>query len=149
MARKKLQEEEVMVPVMEEEMGPQTSNLGVIDEDDVTLADEEIFPGGPTYNDVEKWKSQYGDEVFLTEIDENNIFVWRPIKRKEYKDIQKIQNADAFYKEERICDKVVLYPKNYGHMHMANGKAGIPTLLSELIMEKSGFVARTGAMRIS
>lgn len=119
------------------------------DEEDPALAEQEIFPGGPTYNDLEKWKSQYNGEVYLTEFDDENIFVWRPIKRKEYKDVAKIQNADNFYKEERICEKVMLFPVNYGFMNMSTGKAGIPTLLNELILEKSGFVAKTGAMRLS
>lgn len=119
------------------------------DEDDVSKAEQEIFPGGPTYNELEKWKSMYNGEVYLTEFDDEDVFVWRPIKRKEYKDIAKIQNADTFYKEERICEKSVLFPVNYGFMNMSNGKAGIPTLLHELILEKSGFVAKTGAMRLS
>lgn len=118
-------------------------------QDDVSKAEEEVFPGGPTYNKLEEWKTQYNEEVYLTEFDEDNIFVWRPIMRKEYKDIAKVQNADNFYKEERICDKVILFPERYSSMDMSLGKAGIPTLLSELILEKSGFVAKTGAMRLS
>lgn len=137
-----------VMPVVEEEEVVSVP-LAEIDEEDVSKAEEEIFPGGPTYNDIEQWKSQYGEDVYLTEFDEKNIFVWRPIRRKEYKDIQKIPNADQWYKEERICDKVVLFPKNYGHMHMSNGKAGIPTLLADMILEKSGFVARNGAMRLT
>lgn len=137
------------VPVVEVDEEVVTVPLAEVDEEDVNKAEEEIFPGGPTYNDIEQWKSQYGEEVYLTEIDDKNIFVWRPIRRKEYKDIQKVPNADQWYKEERICDKVVLFPKNYSHMHMSNGKAGIPTLLSDMILEKSGFVARNGAMRLT
>lgn len=140
---------ELEVAEYEEEKVP-TLNLGeAIDEEDPALAEEEIFPGGPTHNDLEKWKAQYNGEVYLTEFDDENIFVWRPIKRKEYKDIAKIQNADSFYKEERICEKSVLFPEKYSFMHMSAGKAGIPTLLSELILEKSGFVAKTGAMKLS
>jgi hypothetical protein len=33
-------------------------------------------------------------------------------------------------------------------MAMAQGKAGIPTLIAELVMEKSGFQAKTGAVRL-
>ena len=125
-------------------------NIGKeLDEDDASKAEQEIFAGGPTYNDLEKWKSMYNGEVYLTEFDEEDVFVWRPIKRKEYKDIAKIQSADNFYKEERICEKSILFPAGYGFMNMSNGKAGIPTLLHELILEKSGFVAKTGAMRLS
>lgn len=106
-----------------------------------------LFPGGPTLDSVEEWRSRYKD-VFLTEFDDGEVVVWRSLVRKEYKDIMKIQGADNFYKEERICEKVVLWPENYGFMAMAQGKAGIPTLIAELVMEKSGFQAKTGAMRL-
>lgn len=132
-----------------EDQVPVVNAAQEFDEDDVNKAEQEIYPGGPTYNDLEKWKSLYNGEVYLTDFDEENVFVWRPIKRKEYKDIAKLANADNFYKEERICEKALLFPANYGFMNMANGKAGIPTLLHELILEKSGFVAKTGAMRLS
>lgn len=146
---KRKREEELYVEEVQDDSVP-TVNVGKeIDEDDPSLAQQEVFPGGPTYNDVEKWKSMYNNEVYLTEFDDENVFVWRPIKRKEYKDIAKLQNADNFYKEERICEKSILFPANYGFMNMSAGKAGIPTLLSELILEKSGFVAKTGAMRLS
>ncbi|MEX3713560.1 tail chaperonin [Cytobacillus horneckiae] len=141
--------EELFVQEVEEAEVPVVNIGEEIDEDDPALAESEIFPGGPTYNDLEKWKSMYNGEVYLTEFDEDNIFVWRPIKRKEYKDIAKLQNADNFYKEERICEKAMLFPANYGFMNMSTGKAGIPTLLHELILEKSGFVAKTGAMKLA
>jgi hypothetical protein len=116
---------------------------------DPQQGDERIFPGGPTFNELEGWKSQFGGEIYMTEFDDESAYIWRPIKRKEYKDISKIQGADQWYKEERICEKCVLFPKNYSYMAMTNGKAGTPSLLSELILEKSGFVAKTGAMKLS
>ncbi|EAO57412.1 hypothetical protein bthur0014_60200 [Bacillus thuringiensis IBL 4222] len=143
---KRTEKEEVF---MEDQEAPVVPAGEKFDEDDVSKAEQEIFPGGPTYNELEKWKSMYAGEVYYTEFDEENQFVWRPIKRKEYKDIAKIPNADNFYKEERICEKAVLFPANYGFMNMTNGKAGIPTLLHEMVLEKSGFVAKTGAMRLS
>lgn len=150
MARRKKEEVQMVIDeMMDMEEESPIVDIGSIDEDDVSLAEQEVFPGGPTYNALEKWKSMYQNEVYLTEFDEKNIFVWRPLKRKEYKDIAKLQNADNFYKEERICEKAILFPENYGYMHMGAGKAGIPTLLSELILEKSGFISKTGAMRLS
>jgi hypothetical protein len=106
-----------------------------------------LFPGGPSLDRVEEWRSRFKD-IFLTEFDDGEVVVWRSLVRKEYKDIMKIQGADNFYKEERICERVVLWPENYGFMAMAQGKAGIPTLIAELVMEKSGFQAKTGAMRL-
>lgn len=119
------------------------------DDVDPKMGEEKIFPGGPTYNELEGWKSQFNGEIYMTEIDDEEAYIWRPIRRKEYKDISKINGADQFYKEERICEKCVLFPKNYSYMAMTNGKAGTPSLLSELILEKSGFVAKTGAMKLS
>lgn len=109
--------------------------------------EELLFPGGPSINMLEEWKSQYNDEVYLTEFDED-VFLWRPIKRKEYKDTMKVQGADSFYKEEKICETVVLWPQNYNFMEMRSGKAGIPTVLAEYVMEKSGFQTKTGAVRL-
>lgn len=106
-----------------------------------------LFPGGPTLDQVEEWRSRYKD-IYLTEFDEGDVIIWRTLVRKEYKEIMKINGADSYYKEERICEKVVLYPKDFGFMSMAQGKAGIPTLVAELVMEKSGFQAKTGAMRL-
>lgn len=141
--------QEILVEEPQEEVVPVIDVEEEFNEDDPALAEQEVFAGGPTYNEVEKWKSMYSGEVYMTQFDDENIFVWRPIKRKEYKDIAKLQNADNFYKEERICERAVLFPEKYGFMNMSAGKAGIPTLLSEMILEKSGFVAQTGAMRLS
>lgn len=107
---------------------------------------ELLFPDGPTLAKIEEWKSLHGD-IYLTEFDED-IFVWRSLRRKEYKEVMKINGADQYYKEERVVDKVMLYPENYNFISMSSGKAGIPTLLSELVMEKSGFQAKTGAMKL-
>lgn len=108
---------------------------------------ELLFPDGPTVEKVEEWKSLYNDSVYLTEFEEE-VFIWRPITRKEYKAVMKIPNADSFYKEERICEAVVLYPEAYNFMSMTSGKAGIPTMLSELVMARSGFETKTGALKL-
>ena len=153
MATKKKQAEEAEVlEVMEEtelpEMMEEEGFEEEYDESQLFDADgnELLFPDGPAINKVEEWKSQHG-EVFLTEFEED-VFLWKTLNRKEYKQIMKAQGADQFYKEERICEACVVYPDRYNFMAMAQGKAGIPTLLSELIMEKSGFQAKTGAMRL-
>jgi hypothetical protein len=42
-------------------------------------------------------------------------------------------------REETICQTVTLWPGDYNYKDMAVQKAGIPSTLSEIIMEKSGF----------
>lgn len=100
--------------------------------------DQEVFPGGPSRKMVEEWKMRFGD-IYSTTIDEET-YVWRTLTRTEYKEILKIKGADGLYREERICEKCVLWPIGYSHLQMAAGKAGVPTLLAEQIMDKSGFV---------
>lgn len=149
MARKKQEEQELEVLELEEAAGEVEEEIK--EELDPDMYDEEgnelLFPGGPTLNFVEQLKSLHNGEVYLTEFDEE-VFLWRPITRKEYKGVMKNKDADPYYKEERLCEAVVLWPEKYNFIAMGNGKAGIPTLLAELVMEKSGFQAKRGAMRL-
>jgi hypothetical protein len=142
-----MEEQESSVPVPEAPAAPEAPESSIPQELLGPNGEELLFPGGPALAQVEEWKSRFKEEVYLTEFEEE-IFLWRPISRKEYKQVMKVQNADSFYKEERICEACILYPQNYNFMAMTAGKAGIPTLLAELIMEKSGFQAKTGAMKL-
>lgn len=108
--------------------------------------EELLFENGPTVNEIEEWKSRFKD-IYFTEF-EDEVIIWRCIMRSEYKDIQKIQGADSYYKEERLCEACVLFPKNYNFQAMRAGKAGIPSFISEQILEKSGFAARAAAIKL-
>lgn len=102
-----------------------------------------IFEGGPTYDQVEEWKSRFDGEIYMSEFN-GVVYIWRPIRRKEYRDIQRIEHASSqdfeYYLEEQICNTCVLWPEDYSSHKMTFGKAGIPTMLSQLIMERSGFL---------
>jgi hypothetical protein len=108
---------------------------------------ELLFEGGPSIDQVEEWKKQYG-KIYMTEIDEGDVFIWRSLTRKEFKDIMKVEGADALYREERVCERTVIWPETYDFTSMAVGKAGVPTLISEQVMDKSGFVSKTGPMEL-
>lgn len=130
---------------------PETSDF---DLDGAELEQEEVdedllFPGGPTVEDVEEWKSRYNGEVFLTDFEDGEIYLWRPINRKEYKSIMGIEGSSGMYREEAICQTVILWPKgNISTKLRTFGKAGVPTLLSELILEKSGYNPNTQTIRL-
>lgn len=102
-----------------------------------------IFEGGPTYDQVEDWKSRFDGEIYMSEFN-GVVYIWRPIRRKEYRDIQRIEHSSTqdfeYYLEEQICNACVLWPEDYSSHKMTFGKAGIPTMLSQLIMERSGFL---------
>ena len=150
MARRKKNEEKEMEMLEHVESMEEETEEKMVEKDGLLYnenGEELLMPGGPTIEQVEKWKSMYNDEVYMTEF-ESEVFLWRPISRKEYKDIMKLQSADTFYKEERICERCVLFPENYNFSAMVKGKAGIPSVLSELILEKSGFVPKQPTMKL-
>ena len=107
---------------------------------------DEIFPMGPTYDQLADWKSRYKEEVYMSDF-VSQVFIWRPLRRSEWKTMQRAQGQDEAYNEESICRTCILWPENYANHEMAFGKAGIPTMLSQLIMEQSGF-SRAATVRL-
>ena len=73
------------------------------------------------------------DAVFFSEI-EDELFIYRPLGRKEYKDILQNQNLDDFEKQDAICKTVLIYPEDFD---FDDCSAGIPNELYQIILEKS------------
>lgn len=111
---------------------------------------EEVFEGGPTKDQVENWKHKYGD-VYMTKFD-SETFIWRTISRSEYKEVLNMESegdqpADWF-REEVVTDRCVIWPTDFDYEDIGDGKAGIPAVLAEKIMNKSGFIAEVGAKKL-
>jgi hypothetical protein len=85
---------------------------------------------------LDELKGKYG-KVFKSEFNVG-AFAWRVLGRKEYKIITEDDTLTVFQREEDICKTCVLFPETYD---FENGAAGIATLLSEQIMDASGFLA--------
>ena len=107
--------------------------------------DEEILPG-LYQSDIDSWKKQYGD-IWVAEV-AGQHFVYRALERYEYKEIVAVPNTDPFMREEMICEYCVLYPQGYNFAMMANQKAGIPSILAEMIMEHSGFTRKVDVRKL-
>ena len=73
------------------------------------------------------------DAVFFSEI-EDELFIYRPLGRKEYKDIITNQNLDDYSKQDAVCKTVLVYPVDFD---FDNCLAGIPGKLCDEIIEKS------------
>lgn len=111
---------------------------------------KEIFPNGPTENKLAEWKAKYGDEVYMSEFGEDK-YIFRPISRLEYKKVlnaEGVKNVTELYNEEKIMDLAVLWPENINHDAIINGKAGVPTKLTDQVMSKSGFVPTSGPVKL-
>ena len=125
--------------VMNRELGIPTEDEinDLLDEVNMINPDQPIYPGGPPESVVASWKKQFGD-VYLTDVSDQG-FIWRTLSRIEYKQIVSIPNTDPLIREEMICETCVLWPMDYDAIGMGGDKAGIPSMLSEQIMEKSAF----------
>lgn len=132
-------------------------DFSVTDEDDLPVAsvedlpdEEEIWPDGPTAGQIKMWKKEHG-EVYVTSISFDKHIAWRPLNRFEYKNLvrkmeQLIQSgqlstAEAnLWNEEAIAELCVLFP-SYDGAAMTKEMAGLPSLISQEVLEASGFVA--------
>ena len=130
-------EEVVMQPEVAESNGAVFNDKG----------EELLFEGGPTIAMIEEFKRRYGS-IYITDFENGDVFIYRAITRKEWKDIKNIQNADALYQEERICDSAVVWPKTDPNKFRVYGAAGIPTVLAEQILEISGFIPNVSGVKL-
>jgi hypothetical protein len=120
--------------------------LGVDDLPD----DELIWPGGPTAGQIKMWKREYGD-VYVTSITYDKHIAWRTLNRLEYKNLVKkmeqlvqagqlSQSEANLWNEEAIAEICVLYPA-YDKQSLVAEMAGLPSLISQEVLEASGFLA--------
>lgn len=102
-----------------------------------------VFPGSPDKLKIEQWKQQYG-EVLVSGFSETELFVFRPINRAEFVNLQAaisqaqdpISSLDV---EGKICDTCVLWASPPA-VEALERKAGSMTTLHEQIMQASNFV---------
>lgn len=112
--------------------------------------DTPIFEDGPTAGQIKEWKKQHG-EVYVTSISFDKHVVWRVLTRLEYKNLVKkmeslmqagqLTNAEAnMWNEEAISEMCILFP-SYDKKALTGDMAGLPSLISQEVLEASGFVA--------
>jgi hypothetical protein len=128
----------------EEEEIPEARTVEDLDDDEL------IWEGGPTAGQIKQWKNLHGD-VYVTSLTYDKHVVWRTLNRNEYKQLVKkmeqlvqagqLSNAEAnLWNEEAITEICILFP-SYDKMSLSADMAGLPSLLSQEILEASGFVA--------
>lgn len=110
----------------------------------------ELWDNGPTVGEVLAYRNEHGG-VFITSFDMDDHYLWKVIKRKEYKSvlrrIEDLQNTQEYspaelnmIQEEMITELCLLIP-DPAKVNFDDLPAGIPSLLSQQILESSGFVA--------
>lgn len=124
-------------PTLKADSGPEPETVMPyipIDEDDY-----QIYDGGPFASQVEIWKKEYGEGHVFHIVVLDRHFVIRTMNRSEYKQLVALENTDALMREEIICSRCVLHPMGYTFKTMATDDAGYPGMVSQIIMEASGF----------
>jgi hypothetical protein len=128
--------------VKEEQKQPETQESEVPNL--VKLLEE--FDNSPGAAEIEKWKQQFG-EVFVSGFSETDIFVWRPLNRKEYVELQKKMRTPAQENEQQFTDldfeeavvnQCILWSSDE---KILKNKGGSISTLSEQIMTNSNFMA--------
>jgi hypothetical protein len=141
-----LSEEEVADEAIQDVVADEEAPLGVEDLPD----DELIWPGGPTAGQIKLWKQEYGD-VYVTSITYDKHIAWRTLNRLEYKNLVKkmeqlvqagqlSQTEANLWNEEAITEICILYPA-YDKQSLVAEMAGLPSLISQEVLEASGFLA--------
>lgn len=124
------------------------------------------IPGAPTADQIEQWKTQFG-EVFVFGVSPQEMYIFRPINRKEHLKFQLAQQQNQLKLQQQaegkqlpndelleligdpeldIVASCVLWPVDVD----LNMKAGTVSSLYEQIMQNSNFVpANLGHMLVA
>jgi hypothetical protein len=100
---------------------------------------------GVSQETVSEWKSKYGELFMITLGDEQ--YVYRSMKRFEYKTIMNNPDANRAFNEEKIIQMCVVHPI-FDQAKIYASKAGTVATLVELIMAASNFGANEEPVKL-
>lgn len=115
----------------------------------------ELFENAPSPEQIQRWKQTYG-AVYMLPLSDDEVYLWRPIKRSEWKNLlgmikqAKGANAELDAEEllnERLCEKCILWPSVSAEWATFSKAGTVPTI-AEAIRQSSNFVPLELAMRM-
>jgi hypothetical protein len=143
-------DEALVAKMVDEDFNTEEDDLDPVSSVEDLPDEEEIWPDGPTAGQIKIWKKEHGD-VYVTSISFDKHIAWRPLSRLEYKNLVRkmeqlvqsgqLSTAEAnLWNEEAIAELCILFP-SYDIAAMTREMAGLPSLISQEVLEASGFVA--------
>jgi L-rhamnose mutarotase len=94
----------------------------------------------PTDEMIESFKAATGDEVYFISLSDKENFVFRPIRRQEWRALmQQIAKLDEYKKAEAIVAKGILHPQ-ISSVNIGALSAGSVETLREVILRASNFM---------
>ena len=104
--------------------------------------------GAPDYDDIADWKNAYGVIYASTIHMADDLFIFRPLKRLDYKKIVASGAAKSEDKyEESLVKRCLLYPTPDAKF-LADANAGTISTLRVQIEFKSGFIPEALAIEL-
>ena len=138
------QEEKVEVPQQDVEVQKPITDAGIQDITD-RLSGTEDAPG---YEEIADWKNAYGIIYASTIHMADDLFIFRPLKRLDYKKIVASGAAKSEDKyEEALVKRCLLYPTPDAKF-LADANAGTIQTLRVQIEFKSGFIPEALAIEL-
>ena len=137
-------EERVEVDVQPEEAAQPVTDAGIQDIADRLSGNEDA----PDYDQIYEWKNNYGVIYASTIHMADDLFIFRPLKRLDYKKIVASGAAKSEDKyEEALVKRCLLYPTPDAKF-LADANAGTVSTLRVQIEFKSGFIPEALAIEL-
>lgn len=125
------------------------NNQGNINQDNLIgdlIAALDGIDGAPQDFELEEWKELFGIFYVSYIHDDGDLYIWRTLKRQEYKTLinSGIAKNQIMY-EEAVVSRCMLWPK-FTKEKIAQEAAGVSETLAKQILYKSGFVPDSMAL---
>ncbi len=107
----------------------------------------EQIKGAPTKIQLQEWKDLHG-KFYMSSTDGDNIFIWKTIKRTEYKSMigSGVMDKPQML-EEFVVRRALLWPRATQEW-LAGSDAGVISTLFKQIYDKSGFISDEMALTL-
>lgn len=92
-----------------------------------------------TREQIDAWKREYG-RVYAYDVGDTT-FYFRSVTRPQYREIMSKLTGGPSEREEQLCRMMVLWPLEFDYSS-PDAPAGVATVLSDAILEKSGFATK-------
>jgi len=116
-------------------------------EQGITLYEHIESLGGPSKAQIDSLKKELQTELFVLPIDEQNIFIYRPINRGEWMRLKNVfqqagDNISVDAQKEKVVDQVLIWPR-LDATQLPRMQAGTIDTLHEAVMYASHFLPST------
>ncbi|WDI05123.1 hypothetical protein PUW25_25280 (plasmid) [Paenibacillus urinalis] len=139
---------------MKEKQLPVDEETGAAAKEEVKKVQEEyteeelnipVFEGGPTRRIVEEWKKEH-KRIYFTPFSDG-VYIWRTLTRPEYRNIIENKDLNTMDREDHMTSTCLLHPRMTLE-EVRSDSAGRPSVLSEMIMSQSAFVAQSAPIQL-